>query len=46
MPLSEEEIMQLIRSLVIQLLRSDGVIHFGPEDIMEPELEAAIKGQG
>jgi len=46
MPLSEEEIMQLIRSLVIQLLRNDGMVRFGPEDIMEPELEAAVKGQG
>lgn len=46
MPLSEEELMQLIRSLVMQLLRNSSIVSFGPEDIMEPELEEVIKGKG
>ena len=46
MPLSDEEIMQAIQARVLEILRSNGIPAYTPEDIMPEELEAVIKGEG
>ena len=46
MPLSDEEIIKAIQARVKDILRSNGIPAYTPDDIMTDELEAVIKGEG